>query len=263
MASIFSTRRAQLILLSLALVMMPVKAPLSADSERAGDDAILRMLRDLSQQVGALRTEVQALRSELRRASKSDPASPQGRGNVSIELRDGDYTQGLSTARVTVVEFSDFQCPYCYRFFNQTYPGLKRDYVDTGKVKYVFRNFPLEFHRQARPAALAAECAGSQGKFWEMHDGLFANQKRLGPELYVSLAEELQLDTQIFKTCLASSIKRQSLEVETSLAEELGVRGTPTFFVGKLKDGHVVNATRIAGAQPLSNFARVIDAMLQ
>src|SRR3990167_11376713 len=119
---------------------------------------------------------------------KSGPA-----GITEIDM-DDDAVLGDPDAPVTIVEFSDFQCPFCGSFFAQTLPLIKKNYMDKGKVKMVYRDFPLSFHPEAQPAAEADECAHEQGKFWEFHDGLFNNQQYLGEVLYMDLAEKHGLD---------------------------------------------------------------------
>ena len=117
---------------------------------------------------------------------------------------DDDPFLGDKNAPVTIVSFEDFQCPFCKRAFDQTFPQLKKDYIDTGKVKYVYRDFPLSFHPQANAAAEAAECADDQGKFWDYHGAIFNNQNRLGRDLYIELAGQFNLDVDKFTQCIDS-----------------------------------------------------------
>jgi len=170
---------------------------------------------------------------------------------------------GRADAPVTLVEFSDYQCPFCQRFFATTLLTLKKDYVDTGKVRYVFRDFPLEqLHPQARKAAEAAHCAGEHGKYWEMHDVLFQNQRALAPPQLGEHARSVGVDGAKFEACLASG--RYATRVERGLADgaAVGVQGTPSFVVGKTKPGDIVEGTPIRGAQPLETFRRIIDQTL-
>jgi len=160
---------------------------------------------------------------------------------------------GDKNAPVTIVEFSDYQCPYCERHFTQTYPQLKANYVDTGKAKIVFMDFPLSFHPEAQKAAEAARCAGEQGKYWEMHDKLFENQATLSPENEKKWARELGIDGAKFDTCLNSGKYTKAVQDDLNYGASLGIQGTPGFFV----NGILVN-----GAQPFSAFKAVIDAEL-
>ena len=142
-------------------------------------------------------------------------------------------------------------------------PQIGKDYIDTGKIKYVFMDFPLPIHGQAMKASEAALCAGDQGKFWEMHDRLFANQNALAPEALLKHAEALGLDMDKFKECLDSG--KHSAEIKAAMAEgqKAGVTGTPAFLLGFLESDSKVKATKkISGAVPYANFKATIDEML-
>jgi protein-disulfide isomerase len=170
---------------------------------------------------------------------------------------------GRPDAPVTIVEFSDYQCPFCQRFFATTLPELKRDYIETGKVRYVFRDFPLDqLHPQARKAAEAAHCAGEHGRFWEMHDVMFQNRAALGAPQLTAYSRRIGLDVAAFEACLASG--RYAARIERGLTDgaAAGVRGTPSFLVGKSQSGDIVEGTFIRGAQPVETFRRIIDQIL-
>jgi protein-disulfide isomerase len=160
---------------------------------------------------------------------------------------------GDANAPVTIIEFSDFECPFCGRYVTQTYPQIKKDYVDTGKVRIVFRDYPLPFHSNAQKAHEAAECADDQGKFWDMHSKLFSNQQALSVADLKKYAGELALDQTEFDECLDSG--KHAAEVQQDLADgsAAGVSGTPSFFV---------NGLLLVGAQPYSEFKKLIDAEL-
>jgi len=182
----------------------------------------------------------------------SPQAAPQPPSRQSIDL-DDDPVLGDENAPVTIVSFEDFQCPFCKRSFDQTFPQLKKEYIDTGKVKYVYRDFPLSFHPEAQPAAEAAECADEQGKFWEMHDLIFQNQAIMSNSAYKQWAEQLGLDTAQFNDCLDSGKYRQEVQSDSNYGSQVGVSGTPTFFI---------NGIRLVGAQPFEAFKQIIDAEL-
>ncbi|MBI2208645.1 DsbA family protein [Candidatus Woesearchaeota archaeon] len=166
---------------------------------------------------------------------------------------DDDPVLGDKNAPVTIVSFEDYQCPFCGRAFQQTFPLIKKDYIDTGKVKYVYRDFPLSFHPEAQPAAEAAECADEQGKYWEYHDGIFENQATMGRDLYLNLAKELNLDVNKFTQCIDTGKYRQEVQDDFAYGSQVGVSGTPTFFI---------NGIQLVGAQPYQAFKQVIDAEL-
>ncbi|MGH8536017.1 MAG: DsbA family protein, partial [Gammaproteobacteria bacterium] len=175
---------------------------------------------------------------------------------------DNDASLGDPAAKIGIVEFSDFQCPFCLRSHTQTFPRLKESYITNRKLRYVYRDFPLDFHKEAKTAAVAANCAGKQGVYWEMHDALFMNQKRLGAPLYEKLAERLKLDVIAFKTCLNNGVEEKEVESDMSYAQSIGVRGTPTFFIGMIQGPNLVDAKKLSGAEPFAVFASVIDPLV-
>lgn len=188
------------------------------------------------------------------------PSAPSGDGNserVQISADDDPFL-GNKNAKVTVIEFSDFQCPFCQRAYSDAVTGIKRDYANTGKVKLVYRDFPLSFHQEAQPAAEAAQCANEQGKFWEYHDKLFENQGQLSSTYYKQLASDLKLDTSKFNSCLESRKFKSEVEKDFSDGNRAGVSGTPTFFIGSDAKGYI----KIVGAQPFDSLKSVIETEL-
>lgn len=172
-----------------------------------------------------------------------------------------DPILGNPDAKVTIVEFSDFQCPFCRSFFEETFSEIKKQYVDTGKVRIVFRDFPLSFHPAARPAALAAQCAHDQGKFWEFHDKLFIEQAKKGNatiEFGVfdlkTWAGQLGLNRATFDACLDSEQHEDDVQADIDAGTGAGVTGTPSFFV---------NGIQLVGAQPFAAFKAVIEQELE
>jgi protein-disulfide isomerase len=160
--------------------------------------------------------------------------------------------RGEKTAPVEIIEFSDFQCPYCQNWYDQNMQQLEDKYIKTGKVKFVFRDFPLSFHPYAQKAAEASECAAEQGKFWEMHDSIFTTKKITVDELKQQ-AKDLGLDTAKFNTCLDSGKTAAAITQDLNDGQAAGVSGTPTFFV---------NGQKIVGAQPFAVFDTAIQQAL-
>jgi protein-disulfide isomerase len=227
------------------------------------EEVILRQLQELMNELEALRAEVGELKKavdDIHRVAVRPRTPP---APASIDL-DDDEVMGNAEATVAVVEFSDFQCPYCRRFHSQTFPELKESYIDTGKVRYIFRDFPLEqLHSQAVSAAIAANCAGQQGKYWEMHHELFANQSRFTPALFTELAQSLALDVTTFETCLDDPAQKEEVQKDLAYGQSVGVRGTPHYFIGRIEGDTLVDVKRVSGAQPFQAFATVIDSLLQ
>jgi len=169
-----------------------------------------------------------------------------------------DRIKGDPAARVTIVEYSDFQCPYCGVYATEVYPKLDERYIKTGKVKYVFRAVVLPQHRQAQKATEAAECAGDQGRFWEMHDMLFAKQSEWADkggavEIFKGYALALGLNEAIFQGCLDSGKYADMPAENLADARKIGITGTPTFLI---------NNRLLPGAYPLEAFVQVIEEEL-
>ncbi len=184
----------------------------------------------------------------------------QGAAAAVVDMKtliDDDSVLGDPKAPVTIVEFSDYQCPFCTRFYEDTEKQIYEKYIKTGKVKFVYRDFPLSFHQNAQKAAEGAECAGEQGKYFEMHNKMFDKSQADGTGIAVAdlktYAKELSLDTAKFNDCLDSG--KMASEVQKDMADgaAAGVQGTPGFFV---------NGVEVSGAQPFSVFQQVIEAAL-
>jgi protein-disulfide isomerase len=178
----------------------------------------------------------------------------------------GSPTLGEEAATLVLVEFSDYQCPYCGAFARQTFPRLIDAYVKTGKMRYVLHDFPLEeAHPLAEKAAEAAHCASEQGQYWEAHERFFNNQQALAVANMRDHATALGLNPSTFQDCLDSGKYASSIERSLSEGEKLGVRGTPMFFLGYVDPKHpsrIQAVKSLNGAQPFREFQSMIDALL-
>lgn len=164
-------------------------------------------------------------------------------------------SKGNKDAKLTLIEFSDYQCPFCGRHAGATVPQIDKDYIVTGKVRYVFRDFPLEsIHAQAAKAAEAAHCAGDQGKYWEMHDKLFANQKALAPKNLVEYARAIGLKAKPFKKCLDSGMYADKVKNSVTEGQKLGISGTPALLLGVSDGDRVKEVKLMVGALPFSLY---------
>ncbi len=215
--------------------------------------------RALSEEVGKLRQDVSGIRRSMNATARPTPPPPT---KVDVALGDG-HILGDPIAKVGIVEFTDFQCPYCQRYHGQAFTQLKESYIETGKIQYAVRDFPLGFHNHAQPAAIASRCAGQQGQYWAMHHQLFANQKRLGADLYMELAKSLELKDEEFQSCMNDPVQIQHVEADLSYGQSIGVCGTPNFFIGRIQDGKLMNAHRISGSKPFSAFSSIIEKLLK
>lgn len=187
-------------------------------------------------------------------------SAPQAVATVAASV-DDDAVLGDPNAPVTLIEFSDFQCPFCRKFYKETLPQIKKEYIATGKVKLVYRDFPLSFHPGATPAAEGAECAKEQGKFWEMHDAIFDEQEKQGSGTIQFTADDVKkwaakigLNTSKFNQCLDSGKYKQEVEKDTADGSAAGVNGTPATFI---------NGRLVSGAQPFGAFKAIIDEELK
>lgn len=181
-------------------------------------------------------------------------------GQKAEVSEDDDAFLGEEDAPVVMIEFSDFQCPFCRSFWQNTFPKIKSQYIDTGKVKFVYRDFPLSFHPGATPAAQATECAEEQGKFWEMHDKIFSEQAKQGggtiqfdSDDVKKWAREIALDTGKFNSCLDSQKYAEEVKKDIADGSSAGVSGTPGFFI---------NGRLVVGAQPFEAFQSLIEEEL-
>lgn len=175
---------------------------------------------------------------------------------------DDDPQKGDPRASIILIEFSDYQCPFCGRFFRMTFPDIENDYIETGKIRYVFRDFPLPFHQQAMKAAEAAQCAGDQGKYWEMHDRLFQTQDALMVDNLKNDARDLDLSMDLFNSCLDSGKYTEEVQKDVTEGQNAGVSGTPSFFLGVTEDGKTIKGKLMVGAKPFDSFKQEIDALL-
>ena len=169
---------------------------------------------------------------------------------------------GKPNAPVVMLEFSDLQCPYCARFALDTFPALRRRYIDTGKVRFETHDMPLPFHAYAVPAAIAARCGGRQGRFWEYREALFRAQQQLDGAPYDAIAAALGLDVERFKACRADPAVAEEVRTDETQAASRGVSSTPTLMVGRMVKGELVGEV-IVGAQPLEVFVKRIDELLK
>jgi protein-disulfide isomerase len=192
-------------------------------------------------------------KQQVNQPAPSAPSAQPAPTVVEGDLIDDDAVKGDKNAPVTIVEFSDYECPYCKRHFTNTIPEIIEKYVDTGKVKYVYRDFPLSFHANARPAAIAAECAREQGgdeAYFAYHDVLFQNQQALDADNLKKYASDLGYD---IADCLVSEKYGDEVDADMEAGKKAGVRGTPASFV---------NGILVSGAQPFSAFETAIEAEL-
>ena len=241
----------------------PLVVALAAVMATAG--SALAQTTITSQQADEILKELRAIRQAVERLQA--PAAPKPAGppppaeKVQITNVSG-YLLGRPDAPVTMVEFTDLQCPFCNRFATATFDQLKKDYIDTGKVRFISRDFPLDFHPQAKPAAVASRCAGEQGKYWELRMTLVKNASQLSPAMIASQAAALKLDMKAFEACSKGTQFDEAITRDLTEGAGFEVSGTPTFFVGQTT-AQGFEGFRIVGAQPFAVFQARIEGLLK
>jgi protein-disulfide isomerase len=227
----------------------------------------------LEQDIEALKKgqqEIQKQLDEIKKMLQARPAAaPAAAAPPAVNVKDvvfdiGDnVVRGSDTAKVTIIEFSDYQCGYCAKYARETLPQIASEYIDTGKVRYVQLDMPLDMHKLAFKAAEASHCAGEQGKFWEMSHQLFENQRALEP--WGANATAIGIDAAKFESCLSSGKYTAAVRADMAQAAAAGITGTPGFIVALTDPKNprkVKGVTVLKGAHPFTSFKPAIDQAL-
>jgi len=196
-------------------------------------------------------------------AAVAQPTNASDPQNIILNVGSPPF-KGDKNAKLTLIEFADYQCPFCGRHFRETEPQIQRDYVKTGKVKFIFWDFPLKSHKDAFKAAETARCARDQGKYWEMHDRLFTNQESLSLQDLSRHARAIGLDPRSFQLCLDDGKHEAEIRKDMDKAIEVGVKITPTFFLGVAEPNNpeIKVQKQITGAKPYTDFKEAINSLL-
>ena len=230
-------------------------------------------IQSLRQDVASLRNELTQIKQAVtdihrtvvvERQAQAPAAANQALPDINITQT--DIVVGNPDAPLVIVEYSDYQCPYCVRFNKDTFVKIKSTYIDSGKARYIFKDFPLDFHDQAKPAAIASRCAHKQGKFMAVHNALFKDYRVLSDEKIRDIALTQGLNIEQFDRCLLSKSIAVDVEQDFTSAAEIGVTGTPTFVIGQYYvsggQAKIKNAVRLVGAQPFSAFEKEFNQQL-
>jgi protein-disulfide isomerase len=249
-------------LLATLLSVTVLSSGVFAKGSSAEIEAELQALKEGQEQI---QEELEEIKKLLKQGARAAPGQ-----NVfnptDIELGEVAYL-GQENAVVTLVEVSDYHCPYCKRHADTVMKQLSESYIDTGKLRFVMREFPIpNLHPRAEAASTAALCAGEQGNYWGMHDALFADQKSRTDEAFQSMAAGLGLDQNRFDDCLVSDRFKAQIKADKTQGQKLGITGTPSFVVGLTdpENPDKVHLTRfIRGAQSFEAFSAAIDELLE
>ena len=223
--------------------------------------------------LGSFWTKIQYLEgnsNEPQAVAQQQEQAPVPSGPVKVSI-DDDPILGDKNAKVTIIEFSDYECPFCKRHFDQTLPQLVKEYIDTGLVKIVFRDLPLSFHDpMATTEAIAANCARAQGDdttYFKYHHEIFKRTKSNGNGLALTdlykISDDLKLNTAKLKICMDDSKQKEEVQKDLTDASSVGANGTPAFFIGKSTEDGIIEAPLTSGAQPFSVFKTIIDELLK
>ena len=231
----------------------------SAASKPADLESLQKEVRALRQSQEAIARDIAEIKSLLEPLRAPPPIGPV-KGRIDTL---GSPEKGNLRASVAIIEFSDYQCPFCKRHVDATLPEIEKTYIATGKVRYVFMDFPLDsIHPVAFKAAEASHCAAEQKQFWRMHDRLFANQDKLNRDQLLAHASALGLDKTRFATCLDSSKYANHVRAMIAQGEKLGISGTPAIVLGRNRNGNIDAVRMIVGAQPFEVLREEIDKLL-
>lgn len=213
------------------------------------------------QRLDKIERELAEIKAILQRIEKkSQTVSPRAQPRDAMVDIVGRPYLGNADAPVTLVAFTDYQCPFCSRFFATTMPALRKQYIDTGKLKYVVKDLPLSMHPYAQLAAEATHCAGEQEHFWEMHDALFANSRLLDETKIRGLARQISLDMNAFEQCVSSGLYKQDVLRDVAEARRQGINATPMFVLTNAR-GDTIRGQIIRGYQSFDNLKSRIDAI--
>ena len=211
------------------------------------------------QQADAILQELKQIRQLLERQARA-PQEPEEKVIKATLNLQGAHMLGSKDAPITMVEFTDYQCPFCQRFHVTTFAELKKNYIDTGKVRFYSRDLPLDMHSNAMRAAQAARCAGDQGKFWQLRDVMGANPNKLDMESIVTFATDMKLDAAALKACVEGDKYKSAVQKDLAEAMAIGATGTPSFIIGK-STAEGVDGEMVVGALPFAAFDQKLKSL--
>ena len=236
-----------------AVLPLALLLPLGAQTKKnAKDEGITR------EQADQILNELRQIRQLLEKEGERGAAAAPSRAKLNLE---GFQMLGSKDAPITVVEFTDYQCPFCQRFHTTVYGDLKKNFIDTGKVRFYSRDLPLDsIHPDAVRAAQAARCAADQGQYWKLRDMMGANPNKLDMESLLADAAELKMNVDAFRTCVQSQKYKEAVQTDVLEAMKIGAEATPTFVVGK-STPQGVDGEMLVGAQPYTEFLKVFSKL--
>ena len=247
--------RPRLGVLCFLLSVLPVFAQGAAQQNSPDVQSLSRDVHQLQAQQQVILDRLDELKKLLRPANQPPEITPP----AQMSMR-GEAFRGDPKAALAVVEYGDFECPFCRRFQHDAYPQIAASYIQTGKIRYYYRDMPLPFHEHAMPAARAARCAGEQGKYWAMYDALFADP--VLPATFDQTAKPLGLDIARLDACTTNAASAAPIQHTIDEAGKMNISGTPTFLIGTIDDKGALKVEKtIVGAQPFGAFQAALDGL--
>lgn len=243
------------------VILLPLQPGLTTSVNASIEDDLITILEEeltlINKDITDIKKDVQEIKKMLKSLMKRKKPSI-----VTVSIDDDPFI-GDRNAPVTLIEFSDYQCAFCGGFAKTILPSLKDEYIDKGKLKYVFRDFPLNIHKEAPKASEAAQCALDQGKYWEMHDAIFENQENMDIEDLKEYAGELGLDMDTFNSCLDNGKYTEEVSNDIKDGQKIGIKGTPSFIIGKSTPEGMIKGQLFVGSIPYAVFKTIIEANLK
>jgi len=260
-----------LVLITLAALLNQFVCGASLLAQENKEPAGQKAASSIQQQIDDLKEGQQRMLKELAeikkllqdRTNRVDGAKPAMPNAISLNVH-GEPFKGGNGARVAIVEYSDFDCSFCAKYATEIYPLIDENYIKPGKIKYFFRDLPSPEHPNALFKARLARCAGEQGKFWEMHDRLFANQSAVDGQDLAPYAQTVGLDAEQLRQCLAGERYTENIRRSMYGAARMGIRGTPAFLIGTVTaDGDFLRTTNVfLGAESYAAVKSILDELL-
>jgi len=243
-----------------AMLAQGLSSPVRAENISAAQADTL--IRQNSEVLGELKQIHKLLEQQLAIQSRAQASTvPPVDEKVRVPIASRGYEVGSAKAPLTLIEYTDYQCPYCRQFQTATYEEIKKNYIDTGRLRFVTRDFPLDMHDNAPRAAIAARCAADQGKFWELRQVMIINANQLQMSNLLTYAADLKLDMGKFSACVTSDKYKADIAMDLAEGRAAGVTGTPTFVLGRMANGSI-DGVRIIGALPYAAFDAKVQSLV-
>jgi protein-disulfide isomerase len=250
---------------AVSVLLLFISSPAWSASTKDEVEELQSKVDALQEGQASIQKDLEEIKKLLEQGARAAPPPAPAFAEQEVSIGLSPY-KGSEDAPVTLIEYSDYQCPFCSRHYRDVMPTLVTEYVETGKLKYVMRESPIaSIHPHATDASLAALCANNQGKYWEMHNIMFDNQRELSDENLKAYAADIGLNTAQFDDCLDTKKYEPWVNADLKSSRDLGMSGTPGFVLGLTDpdDPDKANMTiYIKGAQPLQNFQKAIDDLL-